>query len=110
MTLLRGKPVSKATTGSFEIETALQMNGAAEAGWKIEGKDGTYILIGYDAVKQEVFVNRTHSLFRRRRTSSNHESGIFRNADDLEFLREWKSIPAAHDDVDAKIDLAGSVN
>ena len=63
LTLLRGNPVKRSTTGSFEIETALQMNGAMEAGWKITGKDGTYALVGYDAAKQEVFVDRTHSPF-----------------------------------------------
>jgi sucrose-6-phosphate hydrolase SacC (GH32 family) len=63
LTLLRGKPVKRSTTGSIEIETALQMNGAMEAGWKITGKDGTYALVGYDAAKQEVFVDRTHSPF-----------------------------------------------
>ena len=72
LTLLRGKPISKPTTGSFEIQTALQMNGATEAGWKMAGKDGTYTEIGYDAAKQEVFVDRTHSPFPARTAAPIH--------------------------------------
>jgi sucrose-6-phosphate hydrolase SacC (GH32 family) len=72
LTLLRGNTVGKPTTGSFEIETALQMNGATEAGWKIAGRDGTYTLIGYDAVKHEVFVDRTHAPFPARTSAPIH--------------------------------------
>jgi sucrose-6-phosphate hydrolase SacC (GH32 family) len=72
VTLLRDKTVTKPTTGSFEIETALQMNGATEAGWKIADRDGAYTLIGYDAAKQEVFVDRTHSLFPARTSAPIH--------------------------------------
>jgi sucrose-6-phosphate hydrolase SacC (GH32 family) len=72
LTLLRGKPVSKPATGSFEIQTTLQLNGATEAGWRIAGKDGTSATIGYDATKQEVFVDRTHSPFPARTAAPIH--------------------------------------
>ncbi len=46
---------------SFEMMTAMSLSGATEAGWKIVSKDGSYTLIAYDAAKQEVFVDRSHS-------------------------------------------------
>ena len=59
---LRGNPVKAPQTGSFEVRTGLQMDGAGKAGWKLVGRDGSYTEIGYDAAKQEVFVDRTHTL------------------------------------------------
>ncbi len=72
LTSLRARPIQNPATGSFEIQTALQMNGAAEAGWRIAGKDGNYTLIGYDGAKQEVFVDRTHSPFPSRTSAPLH--------------------------------------
>jgi fructan beta-fructosidase len=58
---LRGKAGNRPKGSSFEIQTALEIEGAAEAGWKLKGKDGSYTLIGYDSRKEGVFLDRTHS-------------------------------------------------
>jgi len=44
-----------------EIHVSLDIGQAEEAGWRISTKGGDYILIGYDAKRQEAFVDRTHS-------------------------------------------------
>lgn len=48
-------------SGSVEIHAALELRDAKEAGWKLLGKDGSYTVLGFDAVRREVFVDRTHS-------------------------------------------------
>ena len=46
---------------TFTIEANMALAGAAEAGWKLMQGGGVYTLIGYDAGRHEVFVDRTHS-------------------------------------------------
>ncbi len=45
----------------FEIRAALEIAGAREAGWKLQFGDSASVLIGYNATRREVFVDRTHS-------------------------------------------------
>lgn len=48
--------------GSFEVIATLEPRGAKQAGWKLFSRDGTaYTVIGYDTVRKEVFVDRTHA-------------------------------------------------
>ena len=61
VTRLRGKPATEIKTRSFEIRAAMDVERDGEAGWKLMAKDGSYTAIGYDSVKQELFVDRTHS-------------------------------------------------
>lgn len=58
---LRGKPIRRPKTRSFEIQAVLEINGAGEAGWKLASKGGSYTVIGYDSRREEIFVDRTHS-------------------------------------------------
>jgi fructan beta-fructosidase len=46
---------------SFEVHAELTVAAHGETGWKLLGADGTYTAAGYDPVKQELFVDRTHS-------------------------------------------------
>jgi sucrose-6-phosphate hydrolase SacC (GH32 family) len=48
-------------THSFVIEAATPLHGASELGWKLMQGGGVYTLIGYDAARRELFVDRTHS-------------------------------------------------
>ena len=48
-------------TAGFEIRAALDLAGAREAGWKLQFSNGASVLIGYNALNHEVFVDRTHS-------------------------------------------------
>jgi fructan beta-fructosidase len=60
---LRGKPAKEPSGGSFEVETTLKIDPGADAGWKLTAKDGSTVAIGYDAGREELYVDRTHSLF-----------------------------------------------
>jgi sucrose-6-phosphate hydrolase SacC (GH32 family) len=55
---LRASPAAGA---SFELRAAFSPGAGGETGWKLLGANGTYTTIGYDPVKQELFVDRTHS-------------------------------------------------
>ena len=46
---------------SFEMMAALEIGNATQAGWKMYSADGSYTLIGYDAKKHAVYVDRTNS-------------------------------------------------
>lgn len=46
---------------TFTVSATMDIQGARQAGWKLFTKDGAYTLIGYDAVRKEVFVDRRHS-------------------------------------------------
>jgi fructan beta-fructosidase len=70
LTSLRGQPAKELNTRSFEIHAAMKIDRAGQAGWKLTAKDGTYTTIGYDATKEEVFVDRTHSGHFPARTAS----------------------------------------
>jgi fructan beta-fructosidase len=58
---LRGKPVRTPKTRSFEIRADLELTSQGETGWKLVAKDGSYTSVGYDASKEQIFVDRTHS-------------------------------------------------
>ena len=47
--------------GSFTIAAAMDPQGASQSGWKLMSKNGAYTVIGYDASRKEVFVDRTRS-------------------------------------------------
>jgi len=46
---------------SFELETTVAPGSAKEVGWKLFAVDGSFTLVGYDAARRELFVDRTHS-------------------------------------------------
>jgi fructan beta-fructosidase len=46
---------------SFELETTIAPGSAAEVGLKLLAGDGSATLVGYDAARRELFVDRTHS-------------------------------------------------
>jgi fructan beta-fructosidase len=56
---LMQQPIPK--TGGFEIRAVLGIGEAREAGWTLLFGNGASVLVGYNAVKREVFVDRTHS-------------------------------------------------
>jgi fructan beta-fructosidase len=58
---LRQSAISKPDTQSFEVRTAMDPGAASESGWKLRAADGSYILIGYNRLRGEVFVDRTHA-------------------------------------------------
>ena len=43
------------------MQTAIEVSGDLQTGWKLSSKDGSYVTIGYDGIHQEVFVDRTHA-------------------------------------------------
>ena len=53
------KPAADAA--AFEIRAALEIASAREAGWRLQFGDDASVLVGYNATKREVFVDRTHS-------------------------------------------------
>lgn len=51
-----------ATIGnSFELHASFTPGAKGETGWRVRGAGGTYTTIGFDAAKQQVFVDRTAS-------------------------------------------------
>jgi sucrose-6-phosphate hydrolase SacC (GH32 family) len=58
---LRQSAIATPDTQSFAIHAAIDPGVAGESGWKLAAPDGTYVLIGYDRLRQEVFVDRSHS-------------------------------------------------
>jgi len=58
---LRGRATKKLKTSTFDIEAALDLNGADEAAWKLTYRDGSYTTVGYNATRQELYVDRTQS-------------------------------------------------
>jgi fructan beta-fructosidase len=61
LTRSAASPSKKPNSRSFEIHTAMKIDGAGEARWKLTAKDGTHSSIGCVSAKQGVFVDRTHS-------------------------------------------------
>jgi sucrose-6-phosphate hydrolase SacC (GH32 family) len=58
---LRQSAIATPDRQSFEIHAAMDPRAAGESGWKLTAADGSYVLIGYNRLRQEVFVDRTHS-------------------------------------------------
>ena len=50
-----------ATEASFELDATFPPGTSGQTGWKLLGTNGTYILVGYDPRKRELFVDRTRS-------------------------------------------------
>lgn len=46
---------------SFHLAATVSLGNAKEAGWKLSQMDGSYIQLGYDSARQELFVDRSHS-------------------------------------------------
>ncbi len=45
----------------FTLTAAVELGQSKEAGWKLLERDGSYTKVGYDAARQELFVDRSHS-------------------------------------------------
>lgn len=56
--LLAGAPLKGK---SFWIEASFDPGRATQSGWKIYGANGAYTTIGYDGLRKELFVDRTHA-------------------------------------------------
>jgi len=57
-----GKPTSSTPNArSFEMTAVLGIGSAREAGWKLDFGNDAFVLIGYNATRHEVFVDRIHS-------------------------------------------------
>ena len=54
-------PAMPLTGRSFTISATMNPNSAGQSGWKLFSKNGAYTLIGYDAARKEIFMDRTHS-------------------------------------------------
>jgi len=52
---------ARAGDTSFELRATFPAGTEAGTGWKLEGSGGTYITVGYDPRKREIFIDRTHS-------------------------------------------------
>jgi len=51
----------RASRTSFELRATFPAGTEAGTRWKLEGSGGTYITVGYDPRKREIFIDRTHS-------------------------------------------------
>jgi sucrose-6-phosphate hydrolase SacC (GH32 family) len=49
------------SSGSLVATASMKLQGATRAGWKLFSKDGSFVAIGYDSARKEVYVDRTHS-------------------------------------------------
>src|SRR5262249_51144845 len=50
-----------APSGSFEIQTSIAPGSAKDFSWKLLAADGSFTLAGYDAIRRELFVDRTRT-------------------------------------------------
>ena len=48
-------------TGTFYAKLSVDPKTTLRAGWQIRSRDGSYAEIGYDTVRKEVYVDRTHA-------------------------------------------------
>ena len=55
--------VSQDDSHTYELQATVSLGNSREVGWKLLSSDGSYLLIGYDRNRQELFLDRTKANF-----------------------------------------------